>query len=51
MQVAPSSTSSALAGILAAQQRLDEDAERYLSAQEYELVACMRTVMSPEDDL
>jgi hypothetical protein len=28
-----------------------EDAERYLSAQEYELVACTRTVMSPEDEL
>jgi hypothetical protein len=28
MQVGPSSTSSALAGILAAQQRLDEDADR-----------------------
>ena len=28
-----------------------EDAERYLSAQEYELVSSTRTVMSPEDDL
>jgi uncharacterized protein len=34
----------------AARQALD-DAERYLSAQEYELVACTRTVMSPEDEL
>ena len=33
----------------AARQALD-DAERYLSAQEYELVACTRTVMSPEDE-
>ena len=34
----------------AARQAL-EDAERYLSAQEYELVSSTRTVMSPEDDL
>ena len=34
----------------AARQALD-DAERYLSAQDYELVACTRTVMCPEDDL
>ena len=34
----------------AARQALDE-AERYLSAQDYELVACTRTVMCPEDDL
>jgi len=34
----------------AARQALDE-AERYLSAQDYELVACTRTVMCPEDEL
>ena len=33
-----------------AARRALEDAERYLSAQEYELVACTRTVMSPDDE-
>jgi uncharacterized protein len=28
-----------------------EDAERYLASQDYELIACTRKVMSPEEDL